>query len=125
MPAPASLNGEVQMATQWIMVRLDTSTHAALERVRESMLLGEEMGLTKLAKDDRERVSLTQVITRLIAFRDRHAARARRSKARRRKAAKEHALMEVSDHARERDCTIDARAGIDPGLLDDTRTAGE
>ena len=72
------------MATDWIMVRIDRATHAELERVRNSMLIGEMMGLSQLERDNRDRVSLSQVIGRLIAFRDRHAARARRSKARRR-----------------------------------------
>lgn len=66
------------------MVRIDLAVHAALERVRTSMMVGEMMGLTQLDRDNRERVSLSQVIGRLIAFRDRHAARARRSKERRR-----------------------------------------
>jgi hypothetical protein len=72
------------MATNWIMVRIDRATHVELERVRASMMVGEMMGLTQLDRDSRDRVSLSQVIGRLIAFRDRHAARARRSKERRR-----------------------------------------
>lgn len=68
----------------WIMVRVDRETHGDLERVRASMLVGELMGLTELEHDFRDRVSLSQVIGRLIAFRDRHAERSRRSRARRR-----------------------------------------
>ena len=68
----------------WIMVRVDRETHGDLERVRASMLVGELMGLTELEHDFRNRVSLSQVIARLIAFRDRHAERSRRAKARRR-----------------------------------------
>jgi hypothetical protein len=71
------------MASVTIMVRVDRRTHAALERVRESMLLGEAMGLAELSKDFRDRFSLDKVIVRLIAFRDRAAERSRRSKARR------------------------------------------
>jgi hypothetical protein len=72
------------MATEWIMVRLDRHTHAELERVRASMMIADAMGLVELHQDSRGRVSLSQVIDRLIAFRERHAARARRSKERRR-----------------------------------------
>lgn len=72
------------MASDWIMVRIDTAVHADLERVRSSMLVGELMGLSQLEHDFRDRVSLSQVIGRLIAFRERHAERARRSRERRR-----------------------------------------
>jgi hypothetical protein len=72
------------VADDWIMVRVDRSVHADLERVRRSMLIGELMGLSHLEHDYRDRVSLSQVIGRLIAFRDRHAARVRRSKESRR-----------------------------------------
>jgi hypothetical protein len=72
------------VADDSIMVRVEKSVHADLERVRASMLVGEMMGLSHLEHDYRNRVSLSQVIGRLIAFRDRHAARARRSKAGRR-----------------------------------------
>jgi hypothetical protein len=75
------------MAGDWIMVRLLRTTHSELERVRASMELGEWMGLTELERDPRHRVSLDQIIRRLIRFRDRHAERARRSKARRKAAA--------------------------------------
>jgi hypothetical protein len=67
----------------WIMVRVDRDTHGDLERVRASMLVGELMGLSELEHDFRNRVSLSQVIGRLIAFRDRAAERSRRSHARR------------------------------------------
>jgi hypothetical protein len=77
------------MAGDWIMVRIDRATHADLERVRRSMLIGEAMGLTRLQHDHRNRVSLSQVIARLIAFRDRHAERARRSKGKRQRRSTE------------------------------------
>jgi len=83
-PAAALAGETLPMATNWIMVRIDRATHADLDRVRASMLVGEMMGLSKLDRDNRERVSLSQVIGRLVAFRDRHAARARRSRERRR-----------------------------------------
>jgi hypothetical protein len=72
------------MSSEWIQVRIDVATHAQLERVRTSMLIGEAMGLTELEHDFRDRVSLSQVIDRLIAFRDKHAERSKRSKQKRR-----------------------------------------
>jgi hypothetical protein len=68
------------------MVRLKRDTRRQLEEVRESMRVAEELGQVELEKDDRDRVSLDQVIRRLIAFRARHADRRRRSSARRRQA---------------------------------------
>jgi hypothetical protein len=73
------------MARDWIMVRIDPAVHAQLERVRASMLVGEMMGQRTLEHDPRHRVSLSQVIAQLIAFRDKHAERARRAKEKRRK----------------------------------------
>jgi hypothetical protein len=72
------------MAADWIMVRMMRSTHSELERVRASMRLGDWQGKILLVRDTRGRVSLDQVIQRLIAFREAHKARVRRSKARRR-----------------------------------------
>jgi hypothetical protein len=77
------------MTSNWIMVRIDKAVHADLERVRTSMLVGELMGLNQLEHDFRDRVSLSQIVERLIAFRDRHAARARRSRERRRERSAE------------------------------------
>lgn len=71
------------MGTPWTSVRIASATLAELDRVKRSMLLADFMGLIELERDPRDRVSLDQVIRRLIAFRDRHAERARRSKARR------------------------------------------
>jgi hypothetical protein len=71
------------------MVRIDRGTRAALERVRVSLITAEEMGLVALDHDDRDRVSLSQVIDRLIAFRDRHASRRWEASARRKQRRKE------------------------------------
>lgn len=71
------------MADDWIMVRVDRAVHTQLEAVRRSMLLGELMGLSRLEHDFRDRVSLSQVIARLIGFRQRHAERVRKAKANR------------------------------------------
>jgi len=67
------------MATSWIMVRVSKATHAALEAARESMKLGQEMGLRTLPCDDRDRVSLSAVIDVLLDARERHLKRARKS----------------------------------------------
>jgi len=71
------------VAKNWTYVRITRDTHAALCRVRESMRLAEEMHLVELETDDRDRVSLDQVIARLVAMRDQHAARRQRSASRR------------------------------------------
>lgn len=73
------------MATDWIMVRIDKAVHDQLDRVRASMLVGELMGMRTLEHDARHRVSLSQVIAQLIAFRDKHSERVRRAKIKRRK----------------------------------------
>jgi hypothetical protein len=73
------------MAKDWIMVRISRDTHRELERVRQSMLRAELMGLAQLKKDARGRFPLDEVILRLIDMRDKHAARVRRSKSRKRK----------------------------------------
>lgn len=73
------------MAKDWIMVRLLESTHAALERTRLSMQTADLMGLITLTRDPRHRVSLDQVVMRLVAMRDAHHRRARKQKERRRR----------------------------------------
>jgi len=70
------------MAKDWIMVRLLETTHAALERTRVSMQTADLMGMITLSRDTRGRVSLDQVITRLIAMRDAHHRRARKQRER-------------------------------------------
>lgn len=72
------------MAQDWIMVRLLRSTHEALERTRLSMQVADLQGQITLRRDPRHRVSLDQVIERLVAMRDRHHERVRKSKERRR-----------------------------------------
>lgn len=71
------------MAKDWIMVRIGRETHRQLEAVRTSMLVADLAGLIELERDDRDRVSLDQVIRRLIEFREKHAERRRRAAARR------------------------------------------
>lgn len=75
------------MASDWIMVRLRRETHASLEAVRLSMLLGDSSRRRPLEYDDRDRVGLDKVIAELVAFRTRHAARRKASAARRRRRA--------------------------------------
>jgi hypothetical protein len=69
----------------YAMVRLQRETIRELKRVKLSMLTADALGLIDLEKPDGTRTSLDAVIRRLIAFRERHAERVRRSKARRRK----------------------------------------
>ena len=85
------------MAKDYTHVRLEPPTLRELERVRASMLVGEMMGLNVLQHDPRHRVSLDQVIRRLIAFRDRHAERSRRSKARRAALRRQAALDDTAE----------------------------
>jgi hypothetical protein len=73
------------MAKEWVMVRLTRETHAALERIRSSMEVAEEMQLVQLERDHTSHVSLNQVIERLIAMREAHAERRQRSNAARRR----------------------------------------
>jgi hypothetical protein len=80
------------MARNWIMVRLTRETHAALREVRESMRTADEAGLIQLETDDRDRVSLDQVIQRLIDFRKRHAERRRRAAARRQRNSRDRGI---------------------------------
>jgi hypothetical protein len=71
------------MGSKWVLVRVSASTKAALERVRASMMLAHDVGLLDFAPDLRDRVGLDQVILRLIEIREKHAARRKRSAARR------------------------------------------
>jgi hypothetical protein len=69
----------------WVIVRVTAEVHQALNRVRESMELADELRTIELERDSRDRVSLSHVIERLIAQRDAHAARRSRSNSRRRR----------------------------------------
>jgi hypothetical protein len=72
------------MAGKWIHVIVDPDTHAELCRVRDSLRVAEAMQLLELSHDDRDRVSLNEVIKRLLTIRRRHAERRRASAARKR-----------------------------------------
>jgi hypothetical protein len=72
------------MAKEWIIVRLHPETHAELVRVRDSLRIAEAMHLLELEHDNRDRVSLDQVVRRLLEIRRRHAERRRASAARKR-----------------------------------------
>lgn len=74
------------MAKKWVIVRLEAETHAALCAVRDSMLRGHEQRDTGLVFDQRDRVSLDQVVRRLIA--EREGRRRRSVETRKRKAAR-------------------------------------
>jgi hypothetical protein len=86
-------------AKDWIMVRIDRDTHRELCRVREEMETADMMKLITLERDDRDRVSLDQVIRRLVSMRDKHAERRERSALKRRTRATttENATPVVSD----------------------------
>ncbi len=73
------------MAEDWIMVRVSRTTHALLEQQRQSMEVGDAQGQRELVRDDRGRVSLSQIIAELCYLRERHRARVRASNARRRR----------------------------------------
>jgi predicted RNA-binding protein with RPS1 domain len=75
---------ENPMKTDWTLVKLSQETREKLEAVRDSMLVAEEMRMRTLDRDNRDRVSLDQIIRLLIEFREGHARRVRESKARRR-----------------------------------------
>jgi hypothetical protein len=81
------------------MVRIDPDTHRELCRIREEMANAEMMGLIELSRDNRERVSLDQIIRRLIAMRDKHAERRQRSAANRKSKGKREEIKteEVSE----------------------------
>jgi hypothetical protein len=84
---------------EYTHIRVLKETLAELERVKVSMRLADAMGLVELHKPDGTRVSLDTVIQRLIAFRARHAERARRSRARRRRPAAECTEPDASSDA--------------------------
>lgn len=88
------------MPTDWIMVRISRETHARLEEARLSMLLGHEMGLRSLDSDDRDRVSLNQIIHILLDSRDKHAVRRKRSAA-----TRKHRRSIAAEFARETSAT--------------------
>jgi len=75
------------MEKPWTMIRVTRDTHAALNRVRASMELADELQTIELRRDRSGHVSLDQVIERLIAAREQHAARRSRANARRRRPA--------------------------------------
>jgi len=72
------------MNDRWTLVKLSKATRERLEKVRESMLLADAVGLRNLERDNRDRVSLDQVVNLLIDIREKHAARRKRSAERRR-----------------------------------------
>ena len=55
---------------RYIMVRLDRTTHARLCAVRDSMMVGVDEGKVEFEVDSRDRVSLDQVICRLMDKRE-------------------------------------------------------
>jgi hypothetical protein len=71
--------------SRWVMVRVDRTTHARLEKARASMLAAHEQGKIALELDSRDRLSLDQVIVYLLGHKKRHAKR--RAKAAAKKAA--------------------------------------
>lgn len=66
------------MAKDWILVRLQRDTHRELCEVRVSMEHAELMGRLELSRDDRDRVSLDEVIRQLIRARRKHRERDRK-----------------------------------------------
>lgn len=70
--------------SDWVMVRVRRETHAELRRVEMSLRIAEDQGQLELSKDERDRVSIDQVVRRLIAIRDGHAARRQKAQQRRR-----------------------------------------
>jgi len=72
------------MQERWTLVKVSKVTRERLEAVRDSMLLADSVGLRNLERDNRDRVSLDQVISLLIDIRERHAERRKRSAAKRR-----------------------------------------
>jgi hypothetical protein len=69
--------------TDYTSIRIARSTLDALNAVRESYLRAYDRGQIILEQDARGRVSLEQVILRLIAEREDHAARRARSRRKR------------------------------------------
>lgn len=71
-------------ARQYTHVRIERDTYDALRAVRESMEIGDAVGLREFRRDQLDRVSIDQVIQALIAFRDKHRERRRKNAAKRR-----------------------------------------
>ena len=84
---------------EYTHVRLLKDTLQELKRVKLSMLSADAMGFIDMEKPDGTRTSLDAVIRRLIAFRERHADRVRRSKARRRKVRADRAENTAPDES--------------------------
>jgi hypothetical protein len=74
------------MRPVWKAVRVSERTLARLEAARVSMQLAEDAGQRTLKRDDRDRVSLDQVISIMLDARDAHARRRDRSRQKRREA---------------------------------------
>ena len=70
--------------SRYIMVRLDRTTHKRLCAVRDSLMIAHEQGKLGLEVDNRDRVSLDQIINILIDARVDHARRRKASAKRRR-----------------------------------------
>lgn len=73
------------MNERWTLVKISKATRERLERVRDSMLLADCVGQRNLERDNRDRVSLDQVIGLLILMRERHAERRKRATTKKRK----------------------------------------
>ena len=71
------------MSEDWTHIRVSRTTLALLEQQRASMELGESQGQRELVRDDRGRVSLSQIVAELCYMRERHLGRVRRSNTRR------------------------------------------
>lgn len=72
------------MDGKWTLIKVSKATRARLEKVRLSLLMAEDGGQLQLDRDNRDRVSLDQVIGLLIGLRERHAARRKRASDKRR-----------------------------------------
>lgn len=81
------------MATVWTLVKMSEDVRAMLEEVRDSMLRAEEMRMRHLDRDNRDRVSLDQVIRLLIESRQRHAERRTAALERRRERKRTNRLL--------------------------------
>ena len=68
------------MTKEWVMVRVQRTTHRALQEVRASLMRAAESGQVSLDLDHCDRFSLDGVILSLIALRKRHAERRTRSR---------------------------------------------
>jgi hypothetical protein len=83
------------MVRQYTHIRIERDTYTALRAVRESMELGDAVGLRDFRRDQLDRVSIDQVIQALIAFRDKHKERRRKSAANRKRRRKAELLDQV------------------------------